>query len=187
MSGNVTNYADERARRDTSDLPELDEDLAAGVAEEMAAALAAASPLAAKPGVDANVWSEGQTAAAAPSSPLEVQWARFRDQFEDAMEGGLHRIEDLERKIAEGKAYFWPGANAAVVAERVFYPSGEAVLQTLWAVGDLEEVLTLEPGMAATARLLGCSRILVEGRKGWERLLKPAGYEPWSVTVSKVL
>lgn len=169
----VANYSDERARRGASALPELDEGLAVGVGDEMAAALAAAPPIALDdpPSV----------------SPLEAQWLRFRDQFVQAMEGGLYRIEDLEAKIAAGDAYFWPGANAAVVAERMIYPSGEAVLQTLWAVGDLDEVLSLEPGMAATARLTGCSRILIEGRKGWERLMKPAGYEPWSVTICKVL
>lgn len=167
MTANVTSYAEERALRAAPDL-------AAGAGDEMAAALAAAPDLAVPP-VGAFV------------SPLEAQWVRFRDDFAEAMEGGLYTVEDLEEMILEGRAYFWPGAAAAVVAERVVYPSGEAVLQTLWAVGDLAEVLTLEPALCATARLLGCSRVLIEGRKGWERLMKPAGYEPWSVTLQKVL
>lgn len=174
---NVADYGEERARREAAELPDLEEGLAAGVGEEMAAALAAASPLA----------QGAPETMPTRVSPIEAQWLRFRDQFVEAMEGGLHRIEDLEAKIAAGDAYFWPGANAAVVATRVVYPSGETVLQTLWAVGDLDEVLSLEPGMAATARLTGCTRILIEGRKGWERLMKPAGYEPWSVTICKVL
>lgn len=174
---NVADYSEERARREVGELPELDAGLAAGVGDEMAAALAAASPLP----------EESAAPTAAPVSPMEAQWLRFRDQFVEAMEGSLYRIEDLEAKLAAGDAYFWPGASAAVVAERVSYPSGEMVMQTLWAVGDLDEVLSLEPGVAATARLVGCSRILIEGRKGWERLMKPAGYEHWSVTVCKVL
>lgn len=123
----------------------------------------------------------------AHASPLLAQWSRYRDQFAEAMAGGPYRIDDLDEEVLSGKVYFWPGREAAVVARRVVYPSGEATLETLWAVGDITEVLSLEPGMAATARLLGCSAIHVEGRKGWERILKAHGYEPWSVTVRKEL
>jgi hypothetical protein len=120
-------------------------------------------------------------------SPIEAQWMRFRDQFAEAMDGGPYRIDDLEREVMSGEVYFWPGRNSALVARRVIYPSGEATMETLWAVGDVEEVITLSPGMEATARLLGCSAVMVEGRKGWERVLKPHGYEPWSVTLRKAL
>ena len=174
MTGNVTSYAEERGRRAGPELPELDESTAMEAGDEIAAALARASDIAAPPEVIA-------------ASPLEAQWLRFRDEFAEAMEGGLYTVENLEHRILTGDAYFWPGQACAVVAERVVYPTGEAVLQTLWAVGDLEEVLTLEPALAATARLLGCTRVLIEGRKGWERLMKPLGYEPWSVTLCKVL
>lgn len=120
-------------------------------------------------------------------TPLAQQWGRFREAFAMAMEGGLYTVEDLEAMIAGGEAYFWPGVNSAVVAKRVVYPSGEAVMQTLWAVGDIEEVVALEPGIAATGRLLGCSSMLVEGRAAWTKVLKSAGYEPWSVTLRKAL
>lgn len=120
-------------------------------------------------------------------TPLAKQWARFRDQFAQAMEGSLYKVDDLELMIASGSAYFWPGKDSAVVAQRVVYPSGEAVMQTLWAVGDIDEVVRLAPGIEATARLVGCSSMLVEGHAGWARVLKAQGYDRWSVTLRKEL
>lgn len=169
---NVADYAEARALRGSPDLTDLDPAVETGAHDEIAAALERAQPI---------------SDAAPVVSPLVAQWLRFRDQFAEAMEGGPHKIELLEADVMAGRAYFWPGENAAVVATVLEYPGGARDLQTLWAVGDAAEVLTLEPGIAATARLLGCSGVLVEGRRGWERMLKPLGYEPWSVTVRKVV
>lgn len=170
---NVQNFAEERASRvGGAEFPDLDNDTMDGVTSEI---------------LDALDRVGAETEPEPVLLPAAAQWARFRDAFAEAMEGGLYTVEDLERKLAAGEAYLWPGRNAAVVAERVVYPSGEAVLQTLWAVGDLAEVLALAPGIEATGRLLGCSSMLVEGRKGWERVLKDHGYEPWSVTLRKAL
>lgn len=147
--------------------------------DEVAEAIARADELPAPAQSAGNVlWAD---------TPLGAQWARFRDAFASAMEGGLYTVEDLELMIQTGEGYFWPGVTSAVVAKRVVYPSGEAVMQTLWAVGDIEEVVALEPGIAATGRLLGCSSMLVEGRAAWTKVLKSAGYEPWSVTLRKAL
>lgn len=119
-------------------------------------------------------------------NPLQAQWERFKPQFAAAMDGGLHDIADLERKIGQGRAYLFPGVNAAIVGERAEY-SGETVFQALWCVGDLAEIEALIPGVEAFARLIGCKSMLVEGRRGWEKLLKPRGYEFFSITVRKGL
>ena len=119
--------------------------------------------------------------------PIHREWARFKDRFATAMEDGLYTIEALEKKIGQGKAIFLPGRDAAIVAEKVTYDGGRSVLQTLWAVGDLQEVIALSPGLEAMGRIMGCSQMLVEGRKGWEKVLAPHGYKPWSVTLTKDL
>lgn len=119
-------------------------------------------------------------------SPIQVQWERWKPAFAEAMAHSFHDIQDLERKIGQGRAYLFPGKNAAVVAEKAEY-SGETVFQALWSVGDMEEVLDLAPGIEAFGRLIGCSSMLVEGRRGWEKVLKPHGYEFFSVTMRKAL
>jgi hypothetical protein len=119
--------------------------------------------------------------------PLLSQWARFRDQFREAMEPGLWTIEDLEQKIAHRRAFFFPGRNAALVGEIEEYPGGALLFQVIWAVGDVAELLGMAPGVEALARMMGCSGMLIEGRPAWVRLLKGQGYEPWSATVFKAL
>jgi hypothetical protein len=119
--------------------------------------------------------------------PLLVQWARFRDQFAEAMRGGYWTLEDLELKIAEKRAFFFPGRDAAMVGEVQVYPGGARVFQIIWVCGPVPELLLILPGVEALARMMGCVSMLVEGRQAWQRLLKDRAYEPWSVTLFKTL
>ena len=119
--------------------------------------------------------------------PLLAQWARFRDQFAEAMGDGFWTIDDLEQKIAHRRAVFVPGRNAALVGQIEVYPGGERVFQFLWAVGDIDEVLTLTPGCEAMARMMGCTAMLIEGRPAWRRVMEPQGYKLWSITLHKAL
>lgn len=119
--------------------------------------------------------------------PLLAQWARFRDLFAEAMTDGFWTLEDLETKIANKQAFFFPGKAAALVGEIQLYPGGAQVMQITWAVGDVNEILAMEPGIIALCRMMGCAGMLIEGRVGWIRLLKPLGYEPWSATVFKAI
>lgn len=119
--------------------------------------------------------------------PLLSQWSRFRDLFAGAMNDGFWTIEDLEQRIAHRRAFFFPGSEAAIVGQVEAYPGGAQVFQVLWAVGDLEETVRMAPGVEAVARMMGCTGMLIEGRAAWQRVLKPLGYEPWSVTLFKAL
>lgn len=121
-------------------------------------------------------------------NPVMVQWARFRDRFAEAMgEDDLYTIEELEQRVATHRAYLFAGKNAAVVGQVEPYPGGARAMQISWACGDLDEIIALSPGIEAMARMVGCTMMIVEGRKAWERMLKPAGYEFFSVTLAKEL
>ena len=124
---------------------------------------------------------------AAAVDPLLSQWARFRDQFAESMGEGFWTIEDLEQKIAHRRAFFFPGKNAALVGQIEVYPGGERVFQFLWAVGDVDELVTLVPGCEALARMMGCTAMLIEGRPAWKRVMEPQGYKLWSITLHKGL
>lgn len=119
--------------------------------------------------------------------PLLSQWARWRDQFREGMADGFWTVEDLEQKIAHRRAFFFPGRNAAMVGEIVEFPGGMKVLQMLWCVGDIAEIVGMAPGVEALGRMMGCGGMLVEGRPAWSRILRANGYEPWSATVFKAL
>lgn len=118
--------------------------------------------------------------------PLHAQWERFKPQFVEAMKLSPHSVDDLEKSIGQGRTMFFPGKNAAITAEKVFV-GATAFFQVTWAIGDIEEILSLAPGIEAVGRLLGCSFMLIEGRRGWEKMLKPLDYNFWSITLQKAI
>lgn len=120
--------------------------------------------------------------------PLLSQWARFRDGFAEAMnDQGFWTIEELEARIAARRAFFFPGQNAAMVAQIEVYPGGAKVFQVHWATGDLQELLKMAPGVESIARMMGCTEVLIEGEEAWKKLLADMGYKLFSVTLRKAL
>jgi len=120
----------------------------------------------------------------APAAPAHVQWLRFRDRFAEAMKSSFYSVEELERSIGQGKTLLFPGQNSAVTAVKAEYGT-TSVLQITWAVGELDEIRALLPGVEAVARILGCKEVLIEGRKGWERVMRDEGFNFFSVTLRK--
>lgn len=103
--------------------------------------------------------------------PPHAHWERCKAWISEGLGDGLLKIEDIERALANGEAVLWPGTKCAIVSEFVTYPSGERASQVMSAGGELAEILSMVPGMEAFARLNGCSRSIVEGRKGWSKVL----------------
>jgi hypothetical protein len=123
---------------------------------------------------------------ALPPSVL-AQWMKFREQLAASEEGRFFDIGVIEAGLLAGKYAFWPGREAAMITEMLTFPNGERAIQVTWATGELQELLGMAAGVEAWARLQGCSHALVEGRPGWKRPLKVAGYAPWSETLHKAL
>lgn len=122
--------------------------------------------------------------------PLLAQWARFRPFFVEYLEGdAFWTVEDLEQRVAHRRAFFFPGEQMAVVGEVEVYPTGLRVFRVIRIVGsEPAEAVSMMPGVEAIARMMGCERILVDGRSGaWAEALEPMGYEPHTVTVGKAL
>lgn len=122
-----------------------------------------------------------------PVDPLLSQWAKFRDQFSEGMRDGFWTLEDLEQKIADKRAFFFPGRDAAMVGEISVFPGGARCFQILWACGEVAELLQMLPGVESMARMMGCTTMLVEGRPAWKRVLETQDYKLWSVTLHKGL
>ncbi len=119
--------------------------------------------------------------------PPHAHWERCKGWIAEGLGDSLLKIADIEAQLGKGDAILWPGAKCAIVSEFVTYPSGERASQVMSAGGDLDEILSMVPGMEAFARLNGCSTSLVEGRRGWERVLKAADYQFLSITLRKQL
>ena len=111
-------------------------------------------------------------------------WARCRPYLEAALEhaDGAYALEDVARRVEEGRAQFWPGRRCAVVTEIYDYPRLKAC--NFWLLGgDLRELLALQPIIETWARAQGCTRMLGGGpRAGWARVLGSRGYRPaWTI------
>ncbi|ANN76814.1 hypothetical protein BAU07_06525 [Bordetella flabilis] len=112
------------------------------------------------------------------------KFADCSDWIEAALQytGGTHTLSDIEDGVEAGHFQLWPGKRAVIVTEIVVYPRLKAC-QFFLAGGDLDELKEMVPCVEAWAKDLGCTRMTLAGRRGWERsFLKGLGYVPkWTV------
>ena len=113
-----------------------------------------------------------------------AEFWRLRKHIEAALEysAGTHTIDDVADGILEGKFQCWEGKESIIITEIVVYPRLKD-LHFFLAGGDLDEISLMEPLITAWGKSLGCTRVSLAGRKGWQKsFLKERGYEPkWSV------
>jgi hypothetical protein len=110
----------------------------------------------------------------------EEDFERLRHHVAAALEysGGTHEIEDIAEGIRRGQFQLWSGRDSAVVTEICVYPQLKD-LHYFLAGGDLDELRLMRPLIEQWGKSIGCSRVSLAGRKGWERtFLKDEGYEP---------
>lgn len=114
---------------------------------------------------------------------------RCRQWVEDALEysGGTHSFDDIAAGVLAKKFQLWPNHNSAVVTEIVVYPNTKN-LHFFLAGGNLDELKMMRPYIEQWGKSIGCTRVTLAGRKGWERtFLKDEGYEPQWFVLSKEL
>lgn len=113
----------------------------------------------------------------------------YEKQITNALEYAAHTysFDDVCHSVSEGRLQFWPGPNSAIITEILEYPQYRA-LNYFLAGGVLPELQAMLPGVEEWARLQGCKRAILAGRKGWERtFLVEKGYVPELVVFGKTL
>ena len=90
--------------------------------------------------------------------------------------GKTHGPEDVARAVSEGRMQAWTAGDSLVVTEVLAFPQARA-LNVFLAVGDLDEVMSLQPALEAFGREHGCKVMRMEGRKGWARVLPQHGWK----------
>jgi hypothetical protein len=111
-------------------------------------------------------------------SASATEWARCRPWIEAALPyaKGTHTIEDIEAGVAKGEYTLWPGDRSAAITEIHQFPRAR-FLHVFLAGGDLAELRDeMVPMWRIYAKLKGCSRLTLCGRRGWERALKSQGW-----------
>lgn len=109
---------------------------------------------------------------------MHDEWLRCSQWIEAALEycHGTHSIEDIKAGIALGHFMLWPGNKSAAITEVHEYPRAR-FFHIFLAGGDLDELRSMVPMWQAFAQSIGCSRVTLCGRRGWERALREQGWE----------
>lgn len=81
-----------------------------------------------------------------------------------------HTIEDVEDELRANRAQLWELGNSSLITVVAEYPRCR-VLRVWLAGGQLDEFVGGLGVLDDLARELDCTRIEIEGRKGWARIL----------------
>jgi hypothetical protein len=101
-----------------------------------------------------------------------AEFARCRPWLEAALEyaDGTHTIEDVAEGVERGAFHFWPGKACAAVTQVLEYPRARFLLIFL-AGGNMQELVDMIPSWKSWGAYLGCSKLTLAGRPGWQRVL----------------
>ena len=111
-----------------------------------------------------------------------MTWATARRFVLPALKEGSE--DDVVDDISRGLAMLWEGERSAMVTQFTHSPR---TIHVWLGGGDLADLLRLMPGVEAYGRAMGCVWITGEGRKGWQRALKPFGYARDGAELRKAL
>jgi len=102
--------------------------------------------------------------------------------------GDTHNLDDLQEQLEDGDAQWWqaPGTDSCIITELVVFPRRRVVRYWL-AAGELAPVLELQPAIDDWARRQGATHAVLEGRRGWERLLPRWGWRARAIAMYKEL
>lgn len=120
---------------------------------------------------------------------FEEAWAKGAPLLDAALAHGgrTHGLDDVEALVRRGQAQFWTAPHSVVISLIEDDPRERRLLVWL-AGGDLSELAErVLPQVERWARAQGCRRLLVVGRPGWERALRPKGFAPLARLIAKEL
>lgn len=80
-----------------------------------------------------------------------------------------HNLQDIADNIANGSMQLWPAPKGAMVTQVQNYPR-KRILHIYMAGGELESLMTLQTHIEKFAQDMGCQRITLTGRRGWQRI-----------------
>lgn len=89
---------------------------------------------------------------------------------------------DIEARLQANTAQLWLGEGCAMLTE--LFPDE---IHVWLGGGRLLGLLKLRPQVEETARFWGCKRATINGRLGWDRVLKPYGYRRVGDELEKTL
>jgi hypothetical protein len=112
-----------------------------------------------------------------------AEWRRCRRWLVPALED-VTEAEILE-ELRAGRVQLWRGERSAMLTQLVAAP--EPYILVWLGGGELDELMALRPGVEAWARAQGARAARINGRRGWARALRGAGFARCDGELRKVL
>lgn len=112
-----------------------------------------------------------QTILAAPVVFTISWWIKVREFLLEAIErlDGTHTEEDIIAMLLAGRAGLWVNGAGAAITEIVQNGRIKEV-NVLLAGGKMDDIVAMKPSLERHAQEMNCDRIVIRGRKGWERV-----------------
>jgi hypothetical protein len=108
---------------------------------------------------------------------------RGPDHFQKKLARGLkecgytHTAEDIKQAVDEGRMQSWVNNDSLVITEVLGYPQGRE-LNVVLVVGDIHDIMEMQPRIDAFAREHGCHQMRTTGRPGLINVLPHYGWKP---------
>lgn len=112
----------------------------------------------------------------------------WRDAFAEVLDPELYPVAWLDEQVASGTFVLFSDEKSAILAAVKRYPTGLLELHGQIAVGELNSLLgSTIPSAENWGRSIGCTRAVIESRRGWSRVMRSSGYEEHQVHIRKAL
>lgn len=112
----------------------------------------------------------------------------WRDAFSEVLDPELYPVEWLDEQVASGTFVLFSDEKSAILAAVKRYPTGLLELHGQIAVGELNSLLgSTIPSAENWGRSIGCTRVVIESRRGWSMVMRSSGYEEHQVHIRKAL
>lgn len=97
-----------------------------------------------------------------------------------------HTFDDIAQGILAGRYRLWVRPNGCAVTEIQVYPR-KKVCNVFLAGGDMQVIKDLQAPCEEYARAMGCSDLVLTGRRGWVRALADNGWAETHTTMKRSL
>ena len=117
-----------------------------------------------------------------------TEWERCLPWIVAALDegGNTHTPDDVLAMVKSGRAQFWPAERGCLVTEILVYPRCN-VLNVWLGGGELDQLTDMQSAVMAWAGAMGCTRMSIQGRRGWVRALEKHGWRHAHAVVVKEL
>lgn len=114
------------------------------------------------------------------------EYLRFREELVGILDLRLYSAEWLDGEVWSGRMFLFTEADAAILCSLKLYPTGLKECHVEAAAGELRSLTDrLIHRVEQWALKTGCALVTIQSRAGWERLMKPQGYNRHQVAIRK--